>query len=103
VDVNPADAAIPAVGAVDTTATSTPAAGGLVVTATPFNVNIRSEPNVDSERLDLLPAGQSAEVIGRVADNSWWQINFNGITGWVSAEFAIIAEGADINSIPVTG
>jgi hypothetical protein len=41
--------------------------------------------------------------VGRTADNRWWQVNYNGIVGWSAAEFAIIQQGANISSIPVTG
>ncbi|MFQ3567740.1 MAG: PA14 domain-containing protein [Aggregatilineales bacterium] len=73
------------------------------VTATPYTVVIRSGPGTEFNRLGTLPAGQSAQVIGRNANNTWWQINFNGIIGWSSAQFAIIQQGVDVNAIPITG
>jgi uncharacterized protein YraI len=106
VTVSPADANIPVAEAEDIAATAEATAaaptGDFVVTATPFTVNIRSGPGIQNARLGRLPVGQSAEVIGRNSDNTWWQINFNGITGWVSAEFALMAEGVDVTGIPVT-
>lgn len=76
---------------------------GLIVTATPYTVNIRSGPGTENSRLARLPAGQTAEIIGRTANNLWWQINYNGIVGWVVAEYAVIQPGVNVNSIPVTG
>jgi uncharacterized protein YraI len=76
---------------------------GLLVTATPYTVNIRSGPGTENGRLARLPAGQTAEIIGRTANNQWWQVNYNGIVGWVVAEYAVIQPGANVNSIPVTG
>lgn len=101
VNLNPADATIPSLDFEGVTSTQEPVSGD-VVTATPFTVNIRTAPTVESERLGRLPAGQSAEVIGRNADSTWWQINYNGITGWVSAEFAILSESVNASDLPVT-
>lgn len=105
VTVSRADANIPVVEAEDTAATAEATAaptGDFVVTAMPFSVNIRSGPGIQNARLGRLPVGQSAPVIGRNADSTWWQITYNGITGWVSAEFALMAEGVDVSGIPVT-
>lgn len=76
---------------------------GIIVTATPYTVNIRSGPGTQYSRIARLPAGSTAQVVGRTADNRWWQVNYNGIVGWSAAEFAIIQQGANISSIPVTG
>jgi uncharacterized protein YraI len=76
---------------------------GIVATATPFSVNMRQGPGTSFARVGRLPAGSSAAVIGRSADNQWWQITFNGINGWVSATFARLNTGADVNRLPITG
>lgn len=101
VNLNPADATVPPLEFEGAETTPSPEASGQVVTATPFTVNIRSAPTVESERLGRLPAGQSAEVIGRNADNTWWQITYNGVTGWVSAEFAIISDDVNVDELPI--
>jgi uncharacterized protein YraI len=76
---------------------------GIIVTATPYTVNIRSGAGTQHSRIARLPAGQTAQVVGRNANNTWWQVNYNGIVGWVTAQYAVIQQGANINSIPVTG
>lgn len=87
-----------------TTGTSAPPnQTGIIVTATPYTVNIRSGAGTQHGRVARLPAGQTAQVVGRTANNTWWQVNYNGIVGWVAAEYAIIQQGANLNSIPVTG
>ncbi|NDJ59607.1 MAG: SH3 domain-containing protein, partial [Chloroflexi bacterium] len=82
---------------------SQPVATGFQVTATPYTVNIRTGPGTQFARLSRLPLGRTAEVIGRTINNLWWQIDYNGIVGWVSSDFAIIDANVDINRIPVTG
>lgn len=83
--------------------TSVPSGSGLIVTATPYTVNMRSGPSTAFARVARLPAGQTATVIGRNAANQWYQVSYNGIIGWVTAQYAVLQAGADINSIPVTG
>jgi uncharacterized protein YraI len=75
---------------------------GIIVTATPFNVNLRSGPGTQFRRVALFPAGATAQVVGRNGNNTWWQVNYNGIVGWATAQYAVIQQGADVNSIPVT-
>ncbi|MDZ4767589.1 MAG: PA14 domain-containing protein [Chloroflexota bacterium] len=101
VNIAPLGANIPVVGggAVSTSV----APGGNVVTATPFNVVIRQGASTANNRVGLLPVGGTAQVIGRSAANTWWQINYNGLVGWVSAQFAIISPTANIGTIPITG
>ncbi len=89
---------------VQPTAAPAPPVTGITVLANPYTVNIRSGPGTTSSRIGRLPAGQSAVLIGRNAANQWWQINYNGIVGWVTAQYTVIVPaGANIGSIPVTG
>lgn len=76
---------------------------GNQVIATPFNVVIRSGPGTAFQRIGLLPNTGIAPVIGRNGDNSWWQINLNGLVGWVSSQYAHISATANISAIPITG
>ncbi len=75
---------------------------GFTVTAS-TTVNIRSRPTSSGAILGSLRDGQSAAVVGRNNSATWWQININGIVGWVSNSFAPIQAGADLNRIPVNG
>lgn len=70
--------------------------------ATPYTVNIRSGPGTQFRDLANLPSGATAQVIGRNANNTWWQINYNGIVGWVTAEFTELEGAVNITTIPVT-
>ena len=83
--------------------TSVPGTSGFIVTATPYNVNVRSGPGTEFSRVATMPVGATAQVIGRNASSTWWQVNYNGIVGWASAEYAVLQQNANINAIPVTG
>ncbi len=82
-----------------TTPTTT---SGYLVTAR-VSLNIRSGPSVANARVSALPAAASAEVIGRNAASTWWQIKYGTVTGWISAYFSDLQAGADLSRIPVTG
>lgn len=76
---------------------------GLTVTATPYTVNIRQGPGTQFARIARLPAGRNAQLVGRTATNQWFQVNYNGIVGWVAAEFVVLTPGANLNSVSITG
>lgn len=67
------------------------------------NVNVRSGPGTQYEKVEVFNSGQTTDAIGISPDGNWWLINVpTGIVsrGWVSAKF-VEAENAD--QIPVLG
>lgn len=102
VNIAPFGANIPVAGG-EATAQPPQGATGNEVIATPYNVVIRQGPGTQFQRIGLFPVGQTADVIGRNANNTWWQINYNGLVGWVSAQYARIGQGANVGAIPITG
>jgi uncharacterized protein YraI len=80
---------------VGTGAASAPVATGVNFTAQ-FNVNLRSQPNINGGRIGRLPAGQSRPVIGRSADGQWVLLDNNA---WVAVRFGTLS--GDVNSVPV--
>lgn len=75
---------------------------GIQVTAI-NTVNIRREPNVDSRLLGTFDQGRTATIVGRNATATWYQLNYQGVVGWVIAD-AVTTPSRDIFSrIPVTG
>ncbi len=73
-----------------------------IVTARPYTVNIRTGPGTQFRDIANFDRGDTAQVIGRNADATWWQIEYDGIVGWSSARFARIEAGASLSDIPVT-
>jgi hypothetical protein len=53
---------------------------------TASNVNLRPTPSTDGTRLALVPAGSRVEVID-FRDGEWYEVVYNGTTGFMSAEF----------------
>ncbi len=51
-----------------------------------FSVNIRELPTIQSGILGSFKAGDEANGLGRVPDNTWIFIEYKGIKGWVDVE-----------------
>jgi uncharacterized protein YraI len=64
------------------------------------NLNYRTGPSTEYDRLGTLVAGTQVPIVGRIGDNSWWQVQVSSFTvGWVSAEFT--TEYGNCLSVPV--
>lgn len=65
------------------------------------NLNMRSQPFVASDNIvAVIPNGQFAPIIGRVSNNSWWQVRFGFNTGWISAAFTNVF--GNCANVPIT-
>lgn len=63
-------------------------------------LNVRNIPTVNgSDVLTKISDGETFAIVGRNADSSWWQINANGLIGWVSAPFV---DAFNIAGVPIT-
>lgn len=55
-------------------------------------LNVRNIPDpVGGDILTKIPRGTVVSVIGRLADNSWYQVQTNGITGWLSGRYVAVS------------
>ncbi len=62
-------------------------------------LNFREGPSTDFDRIRVLSSGTLAPIVGRIGDNSWWQLNVDNTRGWVSAEFT--TEFGNCANVPV--
>jgi uncharacterized protein YgiM (DUF1202 family) len=65
-------------------------------------VNIRSEPGNNNAILAQVDQYVQVPLVGRSADNVWWQVNFDNITGWMSSRFIYVQPGTYLDAIPIT-
>jgi len=82
----------------DVTIVPTPAPGAPILTAA-ANLNIRSSPGIEFDKIGLILIGQSAEVVGVSKDAEWWAIKVplaQGGRGWVTANFAQVGNAQDV-------
>ena len=61
------------------------------------DTNVYTGPGPDYAVVGSLKAGDTASVVGRNADSSWWQIEFQGNTAWVP-DAAVTANAAAYNA-----
>jgi hypothetical protein len=74
-------------------ATATPETARIVV---PEQVNVRTGPSLDYEKVGVLIAGQEAPALGRSPGGDWIQIFYAGVPGnvaWVYAPNVILEAG----------
>lgn len=51
------------------------------------DVNVRSAPSVDGQRIGSLSGGQEISVTGQCNETGWYRINFNEQPGYVSNNY----------------
>ncbi|MDX2161941.1 MAG: SH3 domain-containing protein [bacterium] len=71
----------------------------ILASSTGGSVNVRSGPNTSFSLVGQLNGSTIVNVIGRLADNSWYQIDGAGLTGWISATVARV--GGPCNLVPI--
>lgn len=64
-----------------------------------IGLNLREGPSTDYPRITVLREGTVVPIIGRLGDNSWWQVRSNQYTGWVSSSYT--TEYGICTSVPV--
>jgi uncharacterized protein YraI len=73
-------------------------------TATPATIkadvdaDVYSGPGIEYAIVGSLNQGDTAAVVGRNDDSSWWQIAFQGSTAWISD--AVVTANAEAYDVP---
>ena len=80
--------------------TFSPALTGQTLRTT-ANLLMRSGPTTAFRNIGRIPAGQTAEIIGRNSLATWYYVRFGETIGWVSGAFVLLPDGLDPNSLPV--
>jgi uncharacterized protein YraI len=76
-------------------------AGGPFTLLSPYNVNIRAEPDPLADLVTMLPFNASGEAIARNEASSWVRVRYQGKEGWAAA-WLVIVQG-DISELPIDG
>lgn len=51
------------------------------------NLNMRSGPSTDYDKVGQVPAATGVTALGTNEDGSWIVVNYNGVYGWLKTEF----------------
>jgi uncharacterized protein YraI len=68
------------------------------------NLHLRRSPSPQAESLALLPDGTQLVVSGRVEDETWLQVNYDGQVGWVASGYVALTRNGqpyELLDIPV--
>jgi uncharacterized protein YgiM (DUF1202 family) len=65
-------------------------------------LNVRTAPTTSAGIIAAVRTGMSYAAIGRLADNSWWEVQLqpSGLIGWVSGQFVSVSNA---HLVPVKG
>lgn len=70
------------------------------IVITRFNTNLREEPVLGSEVIDIVPYETTVQVLERTEDNRWLRVRHRDVVGWLIS--SLINPGAsNIESLPV--
>jgi hypothetical protein len=58
-----------------------------ILTITANRLNVREFPYVNSQVVASVRAGERFAALDQTDDGLWWQINTNGVSGWISDNF----------------
>jgi len=73
-----------------------------VIGQTRAGMKLRGAPTTLTDQTGRITWGAFLPIVGRTADNTWYQVVWKGTVGWVWSNFVPIRFG-DINNVPVTG
>lgn len=71
----------------------------MVASARGLAINVRSGPGLNYNIVGSLPPNGTGLVLGRLADNSWYQVSVNGVIGWVSGSVVITGGNCAVVSV----
>jgi hypothetical protein len=110
------DASVNVVVAAASASTATPSSGSNTTNPVPpvqptFNpvcrarvdvatLNLRQGPGTGFAVVATLNIGAEPSVVGRLADNSWWNVTSGNNRGWISATFTTLL--GTCNNVPIT-
>lgn len=67
------------------------------------NLNLRTGPDIEFPRVDVIPEGDPVEVLGCLRDESWCDIVWDGSRGWVFSEYIAFDYRGDYVPLPDVG
>lgn len=78
-----------------------PAAAQAVTGTTRANARLRADASQTAAILVTVPFGNSVNINGINAARNWYNVTYNGITGWMSA--SLLNVYGNVNGLPVMG
>ena len=73
-----------------------------VIGQTRAGMKLRGAPTTLSDQTGRITWGAFLPIVGRTADNTWYQVVWKNTVGWVWSNFVPVRFG-DLNNVPITG
>ena len=77
---------------------------GLIATVSNINqdthLNLRSNPDANSEALVQIGAGEELQVEGRTGDGNWLKVQYQGQEGWINSQYVKVTKNGRTYKIP---
>ncbi len=64
-------------------------------------LRLRTGPGTTFPQVADISWGSVVDIVGRKSDNTWFQIQYGGLTGWIYAPYVLIVSGSLLN-VPIT-
>ncbi len=65
-------------------------------------LRLRSGPGTNSPQIGDLEWGAVVDIVGRNANNTWLQVQYGGVMGWIWGPYVRIVAGV-LSNVPITG
>ncbi len=76
--------------------------GAVATVSNAYKLNVRDAPSaINTNILTKINRNETYPVVGRNARSTWWQINVNGIVGWVNGLYVTVQNNTGV-AIPIT-
>jgi uncharacterized protein YraI len=75
--------------------------GSVTATVTSYKLFVRRGPGAGYGDIGGINRGETYQVVGRNSDNTWLQINVNGLVGWSSSAYLTVV--GSLENVPITG
>ena len=79
--------------------TGSPITTNATGTVDAYRLNVRAAPTTNADIVVKVEDGETYPIVGRNADDSWWQISVDGAVGWVFGDFIV---PVNTSNVPVT-
>jgi N-acetylmuramoyl-L-alanine amidase len=63
-----------------------------VIGTTTTQLNVRVEPQASAASLGIIPAAGTVQIIGKAPGENWYEVLYEGGTGWVASQYVSVAD-----------
>lgn len=73
--------------------------GAAVTATTQFNLNLRPLPDLNTQPMEVIPAGTEVPILGHTPEGDWFLVRYDGRRGWIAGWLTNVQ--GDLSDVPV--